>query len=116
MSDEAPSPLITHLSWGRLEVEDSRRFKDAKLFPGGAREWNWSETGTAHVPGIQSADVEELLEHGAKVVVLSQGFYKRLQICSETLEMLKQRGIDFHMLQTEQAVRLYNKLIEQINS
>jgi hypothetical protein len=113
MSDEAPSPLITHLSWGRLEVEGGRRFKDAKLFPGGSREWNWSETGTDHVPGIQSVDVEELLEHGAKVVVLSKGFYGRLQICSETLEILKQRGIDFHMLQTEQAVRLYNELREK---
>jgi hypothetical protein len=66
MSDEAPSPLITHLSWGRLEVAGGRRFKDAKLFPGGSREWDWSETGTDHVPGIQSEDVEELLEHGDK--------------------------------------------------
>src|SRR5574341_434943 len=110
MSDEAPSPLITHFSWGRLEIEGGRRFKDAKLFPGGSREWDWNETGTNHVPGIQTADVEELLAHGAKVVVLSKGIYERLQICSETLEMLKQRGIDFHMLQTEQAVELYNIL------
>jgi hypothetical protein len=65
------------------------------------------------VPGIQPADVEELLEHGAKVVVLSKGINERLQVCSETLEMLKQRGIDFHMLQTEQAVDLYNKLREK---
>jgi hypothetical protein len=113
MSDEVSSPLITHLSWGRLVVEGGRCFKDAKLFPGGSREWDWSETGTDHVPGIQTTDIEELLEHGAKVVVLSKGFYGRLQICSETLEMLKQRGIDFHMLQTEQAVRLYNKLREK---
>jgi hypothetical protein len=113
MSAEVRSPLITHFSWGRLEVEGGRRFKDAKLFPGGAREWDWSETGTDHVPGIQPRDVEELLEHGAKVVVLSKGIYERLQICSETLEMLKQRKIGFHMLQTEQAVELYNKLREK---
>ena len=48
-------------------------------------------TGTDHVPGIQPSDVEELLEHGAKVVVLSKGIYQRLQTCSETLEMLKQK-------------------------
>lgn len=113
MSAELRSPLITHFSWGRLEVEGGRRFKDAKLFPGGAREWDWSETGTDHVPGIRPADVEELLERGAKVVVLSKGINERLQVCSETLEMLRQRGIDFHMLQTEQAVDLYNKLREK---
>ena len=113
MSNKVRSPLITHFSWGLLEVEGGRRFKDAKLFPGGSREWDWSETGTDHVPGIQPADVEEVLEHGAKVVVLSKGFYERLQVCSETLEMLKQRGIGFHMLQTEQAIHLYNKLREK---
>ena len=110
MAADVRSPLITHFSWGRLEVEGDRRFKDAKLFPGGSREWDWRETGTDHVPGIQHADVEELLEHGAKVVVLSKGINERLQVCSETLEMLKQRGIDFYVLQTEQAVELYNKL------
>jgi hypothetical protein len=112
MEAKIRSPRITYLSWGRLEVEGGRRFKDAKLFPGGSREWDWRETGTDHVPGIQPADVEELLEHGAKVLVLSKGIYERLQVCSETLEMLKQRGIDLHMLQTEEAVGLYNKLRE----
>jgi hypothetical protein len=113
MPAELRSPLITHFSWGRLEVEGGKRFKDAKLFPGGAREWDWSETGTDHVPGIRPGDVEELLEHGAKIVVLSKGMNERLQVCSETLEMLRQRGIDFHVLQTEQAVDLYNKLREK---
>lgn len=113
MSDCQRSPLITHFSWGCLEVEGGRRFKDAKLFPGGSREWDWSEAGTDHVPGIPPADVEELLEHGAQVVVLSKGIYERLQICTETLEMLKQRRIKFHILQTEQAVRLYNQLREK---
>jgi hypothetical protein len=75
MKEAMHSPHITLLSWGRLEVEDGS-FKDAKLFPGGSREWDWNETGTGHVPGIQPADVEELLEHGATVVVLSKGFYE----------------------------------------
>ena len=113
MAAELRSALITHFSWGRLEVEGGQRFKDAKLFPGGAREWDWNETGTDHVPGIRPADVEELLERGAKVVVLSKGINERLQVCSETLGMLKQRGINFHILQSEQAVELYNKLREK---
>lgn len=110
MEQERSSPRITGFSWGRLDVDGDRSFKDAKLFPGGAREWNWRETGTAHDPGIQPADVEELLEHGADVVVLSKGVLERLQICPETLEMLNNRGVAAHVLQTEEAVRLYNKL------
>ena len=86
--------------------------KAAKLFPDGARERDWRETGTRHVPGIQPADVEELLENGAEVVVLSRGVYKRLQVCPETLQMLTDRNIASHILQTEKAVELYNKLRE----
>jgi hypothetical protein len=105
------SPRITHLSWGRLEIDGyAEPFKDAKLFPGGARAWAWNETGTRHVPGIQPADVEELLTHGARVVVLSKGIEEQLQVCPETLDLLKERQIAVHVLQTEEAVRVYNDL------
>jgi hypothetical protein len=57
-------------AWGRLEIAGGKRFKDAKLFPGASREWDWSETGTDHVPGIRPADVEELLQHGTLVAPL----------------------------------------------
>ena len=110
MTRADPSPRITHLSWGRLEVEGGQSFKDAKLFPGGAREWDWRETGTHHVPGIQPADVEELLAQGATAVVLSKGIWERLQVCPETITLLEDRGVSVHVLQTEAAVRRYNEL------
>jgi len=113
MKVNSQSPRINHFSWGQIEIEGQpSALKDAKLFPGGAREWDWRETGTRHVPGIQPADVEELLENGAEVVVLSRGVYKRLQVCPETLQMLTDRNIASHILQTEKAVELYNKLRE----
>ncbi len=111
MEGERHSPRITHLSWGRIEVEGAAApYKDVKLFPGGSREWDWSETGTEHSRGIQPADVDELLEHGATVVVLSRGMYERLAVPRETLELLADRGITAHVLQTEKAVALYNEL------
>ena len=59
--DSQKSPKINHFSWGILEVEaNTKPFKDAKLYPGGSREWDWNESVTRHVPGIQPADVEEL--------------------------------------------------------
>ena len=105
------SPRITHVSWGTLEVEGrTAPFKDAKLYPGGARKWDWNETGTSHTPGIQPADVEELLEHGARVVVLSQGMNERLQVKAETLTMLEDQGVDVRVLPTKEAVETYNQL------
>jgi hypothetical protein len=105
------SPRIKDVSWGRLEVEGiDEPYKDAKLFPGGSREWNWRETGTGHKPGIQIADVQELLDHGAKVVVLSRGMAQCLEVPRETLDFLKERQITAHVLPTKEAVALYNKL------
>ena len=90
MQNSNRSPRIKHVSWGRLEIEgEAEPYKDAKLFPGGSCEWNWRETGTAHKPGIQIADVQELLEHGSKVVVLSRGMAECLHVPHETLDFLK---------------------------
>ena len=110
---EARSPRIRELAWGRLVVEgQSDPFKDGKFYPGGAREWDWGETGTRHRPGIQPADVQELLDHGARTVILSQGYLKRLQVAPETLQLLESLEIQTHILQTEKAVWLYNDLCE----
>jgi hypothetical protein len=107
------SPRIKHVSWGRLEVEGKGEpYKDAKLFPGGSRDWNWRETGTSHSPGIQVADVQELLDHGATVVLLSRGMAECLHVPRETLDFLKQRQIAVHVLPTTEAAALYNKLAE----
>jgi hypothetical protein len=111
---ELNSPRISSLSWGHIEVEGYSPFKDVKIFPGGAREWDWRETRTRHVPGIQPADVQELIEHGARAVVLSKGIWKRLQVCPETLEVLAKNGIQVEVLQTEDAVERFNELRDSI--
>src|SRR5215813_11390589 len=70
------SPKILAVSWGHMEVGGLGDGKDFKLYPGGGRAWDWNETGTRHSPGIQPADVEELLANGATVLVLSLGMDK----------------------------------------
>ena len=106
-------PKITESSWGRVIIEGSPTpFKDVKLFPGGAREWDWNETGTRHVPGIQPADISELLNNGAARVILSTGREQRLQVKAETYEWLSEQGIRADVLPTSEAIELYNQLIE----
>ncbi len=106
------SPRITKISWGHMEVEGLGSGKDFKLYPGGGRGWDWRETNTEHIPGIQPADVQELIEKGSKVVVLSRGMQLRLQTCPETLEFLKEKGIPVHVEETKRAAEFYNKLAE----
>ncbi len=64
------------------------------------------------MPGIQQADVQELLEHGAKIIVLSRGMKECLEVPPETLEFLKKRQIEAHVLPTAEAAQLYNRLAE----
>ena len=114
MEKRSSSPRILDISWGMLEVEGSdHQYKDAKLYPGGSRDWNWRETSTEHNPGIQSSDVLELLEHGAEVIILSRGVLGRLQVQDDTLRMLEDREVIVHVLKTKEAVHLYNDLCEK---
>jgi hypothetical protein len=110
-NDEIRSPRIDNISWGRMEVAGIGVGKDFKLWPGGGREWDWRETGTYHVPGIQPTDVKELLDNGSRTVVLSRGMLVRLRTCQETLEMLEKKGITVHIAETNEAAELYNGLI-----
>lgn len=108
---EQTSPRIRDLSWGRVEVEgQANPFKDVKLFPGGARAWDWRESGTDHVPGIQPGDVQELIDRGARVVILSRGMLGRLHVRPDTLELLRAGGIEVHVLKSPEAVAKYNEL------
>jgi hypothetical protein len=93
-----------------MTVAGVGRGKDFKLWPGGGREWNWTETGTHHEPGIQPADVRELLEHGCRVVVLSRGMWLRLGVCGAALELLESEGAEIERAETKRAVAIYNDL------
>jgi hypothetical protein len=107
------SPRIMHVAWGSMEVEGLGRGRDFKLYPGGGRVWDWTETNTHHVPGIQPADVKELLDQGSDIVVLTRGMQLALQICDETLQMLQDKSIRVFVDETTAAVHIYNQLAEQ---
>ncbi|MEU3723347.1 MTH938/NDUFAF3 family protein [Streptomyces sp. NPDC031705] len=104
------SPLITHLSWGEMEAEGLARAKDFVLYPGGGHPWDWNRHGTRHDPGIRPGDVRELLDHGCTVVVLSQGMDRRLKTTPEALRLLHEADATVHVVDTEAAVGLYNRL------
>src|ERR687896_331684 len=108
--DQERSPQVRSHGWGFVEVDGLGRLRDAKLWPGGGRGWDWNETGTHHRPGIQPADVAELLEHGADVVVLSRGRELRLETTSETLSLLAARQVELVRDETGAAIAEYNRL------
>ena len=106
MKKQTQSPAITSLKWGEVKTSDGKTYKDVKLYPGGSR----NETGTHHKPGILPADVQELLDNEAEVLILSKGVNERLQTSDDTIRLLERKQIPFHVLQTEKAVEKYNEL------
>lgn len=105
----AQSPPITNDGWGLLEV-GTDTYKDAKLWPGGSRGWDWNESGTAHRPGVTAADVEELVAAGAAVIILSTGRGGRLEVPAATTELLRERDVEVEVLPTDEAIVRYNRL------
>lgn len=89
------------------------QFRDCKVWPGGAVDWDWTETGTHHEPGIQPADIQEVLDHDADVVVLSEGMRRRLRAAPETEDLLRSSGIEYYVTETRRAVELFNELSAQ---
>ncbi|XP_069825844.1 mth938 domain-containing protein [Dendropsophus ebraccatus] len=106
------SPEISKISWGSMTVS-GQVYKDCKVWPGGSRTWDWRETGTNHHPGVQPADVEEVLKKGTKTLVIGRGMTEALQVPDSTLDYIRSQGIDVLVFQTEKAVQEYNSLVSK---
>jgi len=108
--------LITHISWGKMEItigDKTLYFKDCKVWPEGADNWDWNLTGTHHKPGIQPADIEEILKHNVEVMILSKGMLLMLHTAKETIGLLDSFKINYHREETRNAVRLFNNMANQ---
>jgi hypothetical protein len=92
-----------------IEDASGRVFKDARLYPGGAEDWDWRKTGTRHEPGIQVADIEDLLALRPALVILTRGVNLVLQVPERTLAWVRAAGSDVVALQSEEAVAEYNR-------
>ncbi len=107
---------VTHLSWGKMQVNIQGKeydFKDCKIWPEGASNWDWNLTGTTHDTGIQPDDIRDILEHGVDVMVLSRGFDMKMRVSPATEDLLKSLDIEYHIHDTQKAVDLFNSLFQQ---
>lgn len=105
------SLIILSSGWGRMEIESIDRGKDFKLWPGGGRNWDWSEHGTEHRRGVPPAEVEELIAQGSRVVILTTGRLNRLKIQKATIDYLKEKGVEVVVARTGKGIKCYNEYI-----
>ncbi|MFV0439644.1 MAG: MTH938/NDUFAF3 family protein [Desulfopila sp.] len=105
---EKASPVIRKIAWGRIETDLLGQSRDVKLWPGGGRAWDWNESGTSHSRGVQVEDVKELVEHGARVVVLTRGMLLRLRVPDKVKHYLEKQNVEVVIVSTKEGVQLYN--------
>ncbi|XP_063807369.1 mth938 domain-containing protein isoform X2 [Pseudophryne corroboree] len=66
-----------------------------------------------HHPGVQPADLEEIVKKDVKTLVIGCGMSEALQVPASTLEYVTSHAIDVRVLRTEKAVAEYNSLASQ---
>ena len=113
---EQRTTRITHISWGCMKVSVDGRiyeFKDCKVWPDGAKVWDWGRTGTSHQTGIQPADIEEILDRDVEGIVLSRGMQSRLHTSYEAEDMMKSRGVEHHIEEARKAAEKFNQFAEE---
>ncbi|KER31186.1 hypothetical protein T265_02511 [Opisthorchis viverrini] len=119
------SPRIINMSWGSITVESTENgkinsnetvtYRDAKLWPGGSRAWDWAETGTGHMGGIQPTDVDELIAYNPDTVVLTRGVLYVLQVPESTQAYVREKlpGVELIVENSRSALTTYNAKVEQ---
>jgi hypothetical protein len=111
---DAKQRAIRSFRWGEVIDSDGAVFKDVRMSPSRSEAWDWRRTGTRHVPGIQVADLEDLLAGSdAPTVILSRGVDLVLQVPQATIDFARARGHEVLVLQSEEAVAEYNRRIER---
>jgi hypothetical protein len=97
---------IDDYSFGRVSVDGREETRDVIVLPERVvRDW-WRKDGHALV----LEDLEAVLDELPGRLIVGTGAYGRLRPDPETLETLRERGVEVEVLPTEEAVSRYGAL------
>ena len=104
------SPKIENIQWGSMKIKGYPLGRDFMIYPGGAKSWDWNKSNTSHEKGIQTQDIQFIIDKGAEYVVMAVGMNSRLNVSDTAIELLKKTGTEYCILSTKDAVEEYNRL------
>jgi hypothetical protein len=99
-------PRIEGYRFGRVVVDGDEQTRDVIVLPDRVVANWWRADGHRLV----LADLEDVLEELPERLVVGTGAHGQMRPDAETLERLRQRGIEVEALPTEAAVRRFGEL------
>lgn len=92
--------------FGHIDIEGHGYNADVIIFPGHVQERWWRQQGHR----LARDDLEPVLAEKPEVLVVGTGYYGRMQVPDETLDVLRSAGIDVRVEKTSSAVEEFNRL------
>jgi hypothetical protein len=99
-------PRIEGYRFGRVLVDGEEQTRDVIVLPKRVHANWWRADGHSLV----FADLEGVIDELPERLVVGTGAYGQMRPDPETLEQLRQRGVEVEALPTEEAVRRYGEL------
>jgi hypothetical protein len=106
MSGGEPMPRIERYHFGQLVVDGEEQTRDVIVLPERVLTNWWRADGHRLV----LADLEDVIEELPERLVVGTGAYGQMRPDPETLDQLRQRGVEVEVLPTDEAVRRYGEL------
>lgn len=96
---------IEHYSFGRIRIDGESYTSDVIIYPDRVGKW-WRKRGHQ----VAREDVQEIVEAGAKVLVIGTGSAGCVDVLEETKKHFDSQGIELIVQKTDQACDTYNEM------
>jgi len=101
--------VIEEYEFGRIVIQGRVYTSDVIVHKNGVEEGWWRKEGHR----VCMDDIKRILDLNPEVVVFGTGAYGRVKVDEEVIEYLKKNNIDVYVLETGEAVKLFDSLLKQ---
>ncbi|MCM8772378.1 MAG: MTH938/NDUFAF3 family protein [Candidatus Omnitrophica bacterium] len=94
--------------FGSIEIEDKVYHHDVLVLPTGIEKW-WRKEGH----NVCLEDLEKIWKFNPEIIIFGQGTPGLMKVSEEVKKILTDKNIEFHILPTSSAIKLWNEYIEK---
>lgn len=103
---------ISNYEFGKITINDTVYTSDLKIFSNKILPNWWRKEG--HTLYIE--DIKDVLEANPSVLIIGCGANSMLEVDKNLTEYLKRHNIEFYIVNTYEAIKLFNKFYPEFRS